>query len=249
MCQGYFVHFVEARALPSFSRRGRCPHRPAGLDCESASAKHTCPSLPLRRGGAKRRRGWGCDGVTGLSQAPHPPREAADAARADEGIGPYGKIVPWYVRRRHSDVAAKRTRDARYLRRKWEIHGQKLPCVTFNLCSGAAGAAFVKSSVAVTAIRFHWPARSQEGAGSMRRDGPVERNGLRDASPGDARRAAPTGVRGPQPPARFRHFSAVKSAPPEAAPAHGCGNETRLRRVRADVGIGPYTSTKLPFPP
>ena len=113
MCQGYFVHFVEARALPSFSRRGRCPHRPAGLDCESASAEHTCPSLPLRRGGAKRRRGWGCDGVTGLSQAPHPPREAADAARADEGIGPYGKIVPWYVRRRHSDVAAKRTRDAR----------------------------------------------------------------------------------------------------------------------------------------
>ena len=60
---------------------------------------------------------------------------------------------------------------------------------------------------------------------------------------------SPKGVRGPQPPARFRHFSAVKSAPPEAAPAHGGGNETRLRRVRADVGIGPYTSTKLPFPP
>ena len=39
------------------------------------------------------------------------------AARADVGIGPYGEIVSRYVRRRHSDTAGIRTRNARYLRR------------------------------------------------------------------------------------------------------------------------------------
>ena len=86
---------------------------------------------------------------------------------------------------------------------------------------------------------------------------------------------SPKGVRGPQPPARFRHFSAVKSAPPEAVPdcrrLSTCGKRnkprprrrggyqppaslccqsafferTRLRRVRADEGIGPYAPTSL----
>ena len=50
----------------------------------------------------------------------------------------------------------------------------------------------------------------------MERDSPVERNGLRDAASWDARRGTPTGVRGPQPPACFGNFSAVKSSPPEA---------------------------------
>ncbi len=48
------------------------------------------------------------------------------------------------------------------------------------------------------------------------RDGSVEHNGLRNAASWDARRAAPMGVRGPQPPAHFGNFSAVKSSPPEA---------------------------------
>ena len=66
--------------------------------------------------------------------------------------------------------------------------------------SGAAGAALEKRCVAVTAIRFYWPARSREGVGSMERDSPVERNGLGDASPWDARRAAPreSGGRSPR---------------------------------------------------
>ena len=68
----------------------------------------------------------------------------------------------------------------------------------------------------ITIPRFHWPARSREGAGSMGRDGPEDRSCLGNASSGDARRAAPTGDRGPQPPARFGDFSAVKSPPPEA---------------------------------
>ena len=65
--------------------------------------------------------------------------------------------------------------------------------------SGAAGAAFEERPVAVTAIRFHWPARSREGAGSMGRDGLVERNSPGEAFSGDARRSAPKGTGGRSP--------------------------------------------------
>ena len=50
----------------------------------------------------------------------------------------------------------------------------------------------------------------------MGRDGPVECSCPRDAASGDARRGGPEGDRGPQPPACFGNFSAVKSSPPEA---------------------------------
>ena len=83
-------------------------------------------------------------------------------------------------------------------------------------CSGVGGAAFEETPVAVTAGRFYWPTRSREGAGSMERKSPVERNSLGNASPWDARRTAPRGTGGRSPPAHFGNFSAVKSSPPEA---------------------------------
>ena len=50
--------------------------------------------------------------------------------------------------------------------------------------------------------------------------------------------AGSKGVRGPQPPAHFGNFSAVKSSPPEATSSH-CQSafveQTRPRRVQADV--------------
>ena len=67
---------------------------------------------------------------------------------------------------------------------------QKLPCAVVRPRSGAAGAALENHRVAVTALRFYWPARSREGVGSMGRDGPVERSGLGDAALWDARRGA-----------------------------------------------------------
>ena len=59
------------------------------------------------------------------------------------------------------------------------------------------------------------------------------------------------GDRGPQPPARFGDFSAVKSPPPEAtklALQSAFVEQTRLRRARADVGIGPYESERYKWP-
>ena len=76
------------------------------------------------------------------------------------------------------------------LRYKSRDCAKKLLCAASIPCSGAVGAALGKSSEAVMAIRFHWPARSREGAGSTGRDSPMERNGLGIASSGDARRAA-----------------------------------------------------------
>ena len=65
----------------------------------------------------------------------------------------------------------------------------------------------------------------------MGRDGQVERNGLGDTFSWDARRGPPMGDQGPQPPARFWHFSAVKSAPPEAVPdcrrLSACGKRSK----------------------
>ena len=142
--------------------------------------------------------------------------------------------------------------NARYLRRERQYLRVKLPCAASTLCSGAVGAALVNTSVAVTSVRFYCPARSREGAGGMGRDGPEDRGCLRDAASGDACRGGPMGVRGPQPPAHFGNFSAVKSSPPEATKPcslSAFAEQTRLRRVRADVGIGPYTPTRQPFSP
>ena len=68
----------------------------------------------------------------------------------------------------------------------------------------------------------------------MGRDSLVDRNGLGNASPWDARRAAPTGDRGPQPPARFGDFPAVKSPPPEA------GERQPARTRRPDCWEQPH---------
>ncbi len=95
----------------------------------------------------------------------------------------------------------------------------KLLCAIVALGSGAVGAAFEESSVAVIIARFYWPTRSREGAGSIGQDGPVERNGLGDASPWDARRGAPRGRRGPQPPERFGDSSPRGKVPRRRQPS------------------------------
>ena len=181
------------------------------------------------------RRQQRCSGTNGFPQPPYPPQEAASRRGPMNASALTARLRQTY----QPTMCSGRIR-------------VKTAVCDVSPCSEAAGAALVKTSVAVTAIRFYWPARSQEGAGSMRRDGPVERNGLRDASPGDARRAAPTGVRGPQPPAHFGDFSAVKSSPPEATKPcrlSAVVEQTRLRRVRADEGIGPYSSIRPPSSP
>ena len=94
---------------------------------------------------------------------------------------------------------AARTRDARPYGGDGNICAQKLPCATSTSCSGAVGAAFEEGSVAVTAIRFHWPARSREGGSSMGRDSLVDSNSLRNAASGDTRRGAPRGTGGRSP--------------------------------------------------
>ena len=145
------------------------------------------------------RRQQRCSGTNGFPQPPYPPREAASRRGPMNASAPTARLRQTY----QPTMCSGRIR-------------VKTAVCDVSPCSEAAGAALVKTSVAVTAIRFYWPARSREGAGSMGRDSPVARNGPGNASSGDARRAAPRGTGGPQPPARFRHFSAVKSAPPEA---------------------------------
>ena len=100
----------------------------------------------------------------------------------------------------------------RALRRKQRDCAKKLPCAKSNPCSEAVRAAFVETPVAVTANRFYWPARSREGAGSMGRDSPVERNCLRNASPWDARRAA-QGSPGAAAPGAFWGLSLGEKSP------------------------------------
>ena len=87
-------------------------------------------------------------------------------------------------------------------------------------CSEAVRAAFVETPVAVTANRFYWPARSREGAGSMGRDSPVERNCLRNASPWDARRAAQGSPGAAAPGAFWGLFRGEKS--PAGGQGKGC---------------------------
>ena len=74
----------------------------------------------------------------------------------------------------------------------------------------------------------------------MELDGPVELSGLRDAFSWDARRGAPWESGGPQPPARFGNFSAVKvpRRRQTSLPRLCAGVEqTRLRRVRGRCGL------------
>ena len=65
--------------------------------------------------------------------------------------------------------------------------------------SGAVRAALVKSSVAVTIVRFHWPVRSREGVGGSGQDNSEESNCLRNASSGDARCGVQRGTGGRSP--------------------------------------------------
>ena len=109
--------------------------------------------------------------------------------------------------------------------------------------SGAVRAAFEKISVAVTIVRFHCPARSREGVGSMERDSPVERNGLRAAASWDARRAAPGGTGGRS----FRHFSAVKSALPEAGEKQLIRTRRPAAKSRLTRGTSPSHFAPAPL--
>ena len=106
------------------------------------------------------------------------------------------------------------------LRRKQRDCAKKLPCAKSNPCSEAVRAAFVETPVAVTANRFYWPARSREGAGSMGRDSPVERNCLRNASSWDARRAAQGSPGAAAPGAFWGLFRGEKS--PAGGQGKGC---------------------------
>ena len=106
------------------------------------------------------------------------------------------------------------------LRRKQRDCAKKLPCAKSNPCSEAVRAAFVETPVAVTVNRFYWPARSREGAGSMGRDSPVERNCLRNASPWDARRAAQGSPGAAAPGAFWGLFRGEKS--PAGGQGKGC---------------------------
>ena len=161
---------------------------------------------PLHKGALGR------GGAIGLIKPSHPPREAADAARRAyipllrprprslcRG-GLYGRPEPAaIIDSLPESRPGKRAADSRPYGGNGNIYIKKLLCAAFAPRSRAVRAALEKRSVAVTASRFHWPARSREGEGSTGRDGSVERNGLRNAASWDARRAAPMGVRGPQP--------------------------------------------------
>ena len=143
--------------------------------------------------------------------------------RADVGIGPYTACKPGSFpqpQRPPRKAAARHGRAMRALRRKQRDCAKKLPCAKSNPCSEAVRAAFVKTPVAVTANRFYWPARSREGAGSMGRDSPVERNCLRNASPWDARRAAQGSPGAAAPGAFWGLFRGEKS--PAGGQGKGC---------------------------
>ena len=126
------------------------------------------------------------------------------------------------------------------LRRKWRDFAKNLPCAASTPHSRAVRAAFEESSVAVTAGRFYWPARSREGEGSMKRDGLVERNSLGDAfsemhaarpqgSPGAAAPGAFWGLfRGEKSPAGGRRkgislYLLSRLMGPRTVPQHGEG--------------------------
>ena len=143
--------------------------------------------------------------------------------RADVGIGPYTACKPGSFpqpQRPPRKAAARHGRAMRALRRKQRDCAKKLPCAKSNPCSEAVRAAFVETPVAVTANHFYWPARSREGAGSMGRDSPVERNCLRNASPWDARRAAQGSPGAAAPGAFWGLFRGEKS--PAGGQGKGC---------------------------
>ena len=135
------------------------------------------------------RRQQRCSGTNGFPQPPYPPREAASRRGPMNASAPTARLRQTY----QPTMCSGRIR-------------VKTAVCDVSPCAEAAGAALVKTSVAVTAIRFYWPARSREGAGSMGRDSPVARNGPGNASSGDARRAAPRGTGGRSPRRVFGTF-------------------------------------------
>ena len=166
----------QSRLTPCQLRVAAKPSRPA-LRPAKASGCPTAAVTSSAAGGAPlralyTREPWQYGGVKGYLQRLYPPPEAAS---------------------RHGRAMRAPTTPIRKF-------CKKLPCAVPTPRSGAVRAALEKSPVAVTAIRFHWPARSREGGGSMERDSPVDSNGLGDASPWDARRAAPreSGCRSPR---------------------------------------------------
>ena len=139
------------------------------------------------------RRQQRCSGTNGFPQPPYPPQEAASRRGPMNASALTARLRQTY----QPTMCSGRIR-------------VKTAVCDVSPCSEAAGAALVKTSVAVTAIRFYWPARSREGAGSMGRDSPVERNGLRNAASGDARRAAPRESGGRSPGAFWELFRGEK---------------------------------------
>ena len=128
------------------------------------------------------------------------------------------------------------------LRYKSRDRAKKLLCAASIPCSGAVGAALGKSSEAVMAIRFHWPARSREGAGSTGRDSPMERNGLGIASSGDARRG-PQGGPGAAAPGAFWGLFRGEKSPAGGKQAHDARALPSNRP--ACGGFGPMKASAL----
>ena len=103
----------------------------------------------------------------------------------------------------------------------------QLPRAAATPRSGALGAAFEEASVAVTAIRFYWPARSSDGVPGDDAHRPIGLNSFRVATPGDARRAAPWG-------------------PGAAAPGAFWGPSPRGKVPRRRPGEGPRHAGRSP---
>ena len=144
----------------------------------------------------------------------------------------------------------------------------QLPRAAATPRSGALGAAFEEAPVAVTAGDSTGPREALMGHKRTTPTGPIGLNSFRVASPWDARRAAPWGpgaaapgafwglFRGEKSPAggspaampeRFRRPHRSRDSAVGAHRASVClrclsasAEQTRLRRVRADEGIGPY---------
>ena len=155
-----------------------------------------------------------------LSAATIPSARGRFAARADECIGPYSAPaanVPTYYVQRENSCKNCCVRCLAVFRGSWSGLSE-------NLCS--------RNSHPILLARAKPGRGRQYGTGQPGGAYQLEQCRSLGCTP-----RSPKGVRGPQPPARFRHFSAVKSAPPEA-------NKPNCRSVPAEC-----TRQSLPSSP